>query len=191
MNLIYFLLILAILIPALALLGHLYVAYKFAPERAKRSILDALTGDQDFQNDLMKSLLNNLFKEVRDGDKSVIPIDAMIQRAKSSFRELMGDQDFQNDLMKFILNNLFKEVRDGDKSVIPIDAMIQRAKSSFQEWVKAELPKVDPSLEATMMQPAQDEYGNVVQPDIMTNIILSQVPKKYRGYVALAMKYFK
>jgi hypothetical protein len=145
MNLIYFLLILAILIPALALLGHLYVAYKFAPERAKRSILDALTGDQDFQNDLMKSLLNNLFKEVRDGDKSVIPIDAMIQRAKSS----------------------------------------------FQEWVKAELPKVDPSLEATMMQPAQDEYGNVVQPDIMTNIILSQVPKKYRGYVALAMKYFK
>jgi hypothetical protein len=145
MNLIYFLLILAILIPALALLGHLYVAYKFAPERAKRSILDALTGDQDFQNDLMKS----------------------------------------------ILNNLFKEVRDGDKSVIPIDAMIQRAKSSFQEWVKAELPKVDPSLEATMMQPAQDEYGNVVQPDIMTNIILSQVPKKYRGYVALAMKYLK
>lgn len=145
MNLIYFLLILAILIPALALFGHLYVAYKFAPERAKRSILDALTGDQDFQNDLMKS----------------------------------------------ILNNLFKEVRDGDRTVIPIDAMIARAKTSFQEWVKAELPKVDPSIEATMIQPTQDEYGNVVQPDIMTNIILSQVPKKYRGYVALAMKYLK
>jgi hypothetical protein len=144
MSLVIDLLVLAIIIPGLALFGHLYVAYRFAPERAKRAILDALTGDQDFQNDLMKS----------------------------------------------ILNNLFKEVRDGEKTVIPIDAMISRAKASFQEWIKAELPKADPGIEM-MMQPTQDEYGNPVQPDIMTNIILSQVPKKYRGYVALAMKYLK
>lgn len=144
MSLVIDLLILAIIIPGLALFGHLYVAYRFAPERAKRAILDALTGDQDFQNDLMKS----------------------------------------------ILNNLFKEVHDGDKSVIPIDAMISRAKASFQDWIKAELPKIDPSQEI-MMQPTQDEYGNMIQPDIMTNMILSQVPKKYRGYIALAMKYLK
>jgi len=144
MSLIIYLLILAIIIPGAALIGHLYVAYKFAPERAKRAILDALTGDQDFQNDLMKS----------------------------------------------ILNNLFKEVKDGDKTVIPIDAMISRAKASFQEWIKAELPKLPDNAMAEVM-PAHDEYGNPMQPDIFTNMILSQVPKKYRGYVALALRFMQ
>lgn len=144
MSLILDLLILAIIIPGAALIGHLYVAYKFAPERAKRSILEALTGDQDFQNDLMKS----------------------------------------------ILNNLFKEVKDGDKSVIPIDAMISRAKSSFQEWIKAEIPKVPEGAMAEMMPMQQDEYGNPIQ-DIGLNLVLSQIPKKYRPYLMMAMRYLK
>lgn len=144
MSLVLDLLILAIIIPAAALFGHLYVAYRFAPERAKRSILEALTGDQDFQNDLMKS----------------------------------------------ILNNLFKEVKDGDKSVIPIDAMISRAKASFQEWIKAEIPKVPESAMAEIMPMQQDEYGNPIQ-DIGLNLVLSQIPKKYRPYIMMAMRYLK
>lgn len=144
MSIIIDLLILAIIIPGAALFGHLYVAYRFAPERAKRAILDALTGDQDFQNDLMKS----------------------------------------------VLNNLFKPVQDGDKSVIPIDAMIARAKASFQEWVKGEMPKIPEGAMAEIMPMQQDEYGNPIQ-DIGMNLILSQVPKKYRGYVMMALKYLK
>ena len=149
MSIIIDLLILAIIIPGAALFGHLYVAYRFAPERAKSAILDALTGDQDFQNDLMKS----------------------------------------------ILNNLFKEVKDGDKSVIPIDAMISRAKGSFQEWIKAELPKVPEGAMAEIMpMQQQDEYGNIIEnplSGIGMNMILSQIPKKYRPYVMMAMKYLK
>ena len=144
MSLLIDLLILAIIIPGAALIGHLYVAYKFAPERAKRSILDALTGDQDFQNDLMKS----------------------------------------------ILNNLFKPVQDGDKAVVPIDAMIARAKASFQEWIKAEIPKVPEGTMAEIMPMQQDEYGNPVQ-DIGLNLVLSQIPKKYRPYIMMALKYLK
>lgn len=143
MSVIIDLLVLAIIIPGLALFGHLYVAYRFAPERAKRAILDALTGDESFQSDLMKS----------------------------------------------ILANLFREVKDGDRSVVPIDAMIARAKTSFADWIKSEIPKVDPSQTAMMMQPTQDEYGNPVQPDIFTNILLANIPKKYRGYAMMAMKY--
>lgn len=142
MSLIIDLLVLAIIIPGLALFGHLYVAYRFAPDRAKRAILDALTGDQDFQNDLMKS----------------------------------------------ILNNLFKEVKDGDKSIIPIDSIINRAKQSFADWFKSELPKTGNS-EMGMMPVSQDEYGNPVQPDMFANMILSQIPKKYRSLAMLAMNY--
>ena len=144
MSLILDLLILAIIIPGAALFGHLYVAYRFAPERAKKAILDALTEDQDFQNDLMKS----------------------------------------------ILNNLFKEVKDGDKSVIPIDAMIARAKTTFGEWIRAEIPKVPESAMAEIMPMQQDESGYPIQ-DIGLNLVLSQIPKKYRGYIMMALKYLK
>lgn len=85
MDLLYSLLVAAIVIPVLALFGHLYVAYKYAPDRAKSAVLDALVGDEDFQTDLIKTLLNNLFKEIPEGDKKVIPIDAIIARAEKSF----------------------------------------------------------------------------------------------------------
>lgn len=141
MNLIYFLLGLAIVIPVLALVGHLYVAYKYAPERAKKAIMDALVKDQDFQSDLVKTLLNNLFKEIQDGDRRVIPVDAIIARAKTQF----GD------------------------------------------WIKAEMPKAD----AGEIMPVQyDDQGNPVQ-DFAMNALMSQIPKKYRGYAMMIMRFMQ
>lgn len=139
----YDLVILAVIIPVLALLGHLFVAYSLAPKRAKLGILDALANDDAFQSELVKALLDNLFKEQSEGEKKYVPIDLMISRAKAQ----------------------------------------------FSEWIKGELPKAEDQA-AAIMPMQQDEYGNP-QPDIVSNIILSQIPKKYRGMAMLAMKYLK
>ena len=144
MSLIIYLLIIAIIVPALALVGHLYVAYAFAPDRAKRAILDALSFDDDFQNDLVRSLLANLFKEVQEGDHKIIPIDMIISRAKLQ----------------------------------------------FSDWIKSEMPKMADSTMSQIMPSQTDEYGNPVQ-NFAMNAVLSQIPKKYRGYVMMALQYWK
>lgn len=88
MNLIIILLSLAIVIPLFTLAGHLYVAYKLAPERAKLGILESLTNDSDFQTSLVISIVNNLMKVQKDGTgKEFIPMDVFISRAKESFQE--------------------------------------------------------------------------------------------------------
>lgn len=89
MTTIELLLILAIIIPVLALFGHLWVAYKFAPQKAKEGVMDALVKDQEFQTDLIKTLLNNMFREIKDGENTVIPVDAIINRAIPKFKEWM------------------------------------------------------------------------------------------------------
>lgn len=141
MNELYFLLYLAIAIPGLALLGHLYVAYKYAPERAKQAVLDALVKDQAFQEDLIKTLLNNLFREVREGEKSIVPIDMIIDRAKKAFTA-------------------------GIKDIIP----------------------GSDNVDVVPMMTSQDEYGNPIQ-DMTANMLLSQIPKKWRGPAMLFIKY--
>lgn len=134
MNLIYFLLFLAILIPVLALLGHLYVAYKYAPDRAKKSILDALTQDMGFQRDLVKALMNNLFSEIKEGDVSIIPIDKIIERAKLSFSEW-----FKTELPKKLSTEL-PERRDEYGEVIPPDPMDVMVQNLLPKNLKKYLP---------------------------------------------------
>lgn len=134
MNWIYFLLLLAIVIPALALLGHLYVAYKLAPVRAKQSILAALTGDPDFQKDLVKSLMNNLFSEIREGDVAIIPIDKIIERAKLSFSDW-----FKTELPKKLSTELPQRV-DEYGEVIPPDPMDLMIQNLMPKGLKKYLP---------------------------------------------------
>lgn len=123
MSLIISLLILAIVIPALALLGHLYVAYALAPKRAKESILNALIEDQEFRTELIKSLLNALFQPITDKDVTVIPIDSIIARAKIQFGEWI-----KNELPKDIPQNSLVPVQSyddqGNPQYDPVQALI-------------------------------------------------------------------
>jgi hypothetical protein len=134
MNLLYNLLILAIVIPVIALLGHLFVAYRLAPERAKQGILIALTTDSDFQRTLIVSVVENFLKTQKDGSgNEFVPIDVFIARAKESFKHFFNSQS----------QELSKEM----------DSAVETA---------------------------------AVSQNPMLSIVLSQIPKKYRGILLTA-----
>ncbi len=81
-------LVLAIIIPAAALLGHLWVAYELAPRRAQNGILRALIEDEEFR----ASLLNAFFKPIEINNEKgepmqIIPIDLLLSRAKEAFKK--------------------------------------------------------------------------------------------------------
>lgn len=135
MNTLYFLVTLAIVIPVIALLGHLYVAYRLAPERAKQSILDALVNDPGFQDVLMQSVLKNFLSVHKDASgNDVVPIDLIIARAKESFKHFFNTQSVE----------MGKEI----DQVMETGAMGQNP---------------------------------------LLGIVLSQIPKKYRGILLMAM----
>lgn len=137
MNTLYFLLILAIIIPALALLGHIMVAYRLAPERAKQGILEALINDVDFQSSIVVSIVNNFMKTQKDGS---------------------------------------------GKEFIPLDIFIQRAKDSFKTYFEGQSKGLEKEMDEAL------ETGALTQNPMM-GIVLSQIPKKYRGVVLMAMNY--
>jgi hypothetical protein len=91
MSLLILVVVLAAVIPSLALIGHLYVAYVLAPGRAKSAILDALSDDQDFQTQLVDALLRNLLSARKNGDKEYLPVDLLINRAKTVFSEMASE----------------------------------------------------------------------------------------------------
>ena len=135
MNLLYFLLSLAIIIPLITLFGHLFVAYRLAPERAKQGILIALTTDSDFQRTLIVSVVNNFLKTQKDGSgNEFIPIDIFISRAKEQFKQYFSAQS--------------------------------------QEMSK----EMDHAIESSA-------YGE----NPLMGVIMSQIPKKYRGLLIMAM----
>jgi hypothetical protein len=136
MNILYFLLSLAIMIPIITLIGHLFVAYKLAPERAKQGILKALTNDSDFQTQLVISIVTNLLKPQKDtAGNETIPIDLFIARAKEQFKQYFNTQS--------------------------------------QEMSK----EMDQAIESTA-------YGQ----NPLMGVVLSQIPKKYRGLLIMAMQ---
>ena len=53
------------MVVGLSVLAHGIIAYIVAPKRAKQSILDALAGDQDFQAQLMQSLVSASSKPMK------------------------------------------------------------------------------------------------------------------------------
>ena len=122
MSLVIDLLILAIVIPGAALLGHLFVAYYIAPTRAKASILEALSTDKEFQGELMKSLLHALFSPTKGKDPSgneisVIPIDVMISRAKAEFETLVKRETAK-------LGNVANMSKEEIESMDPLEGLI-------------------------------------------------------------------
>jgi len=134
MNLLYDLLTLAIVIPLITLFGHLFVAYRLAPERAKQGILLALTTDSDFQRTLIVSVVHNFLKTQKDGSgNEFVPIDVFISRAKESFKQYFNSQS----------QELGKEM----------DSAVETA---------------------------------AVSQNPMLSIVLSQIPKKYRGILLTA-----
>ena len=54
-----------VVVVGLSVLAHGIIAYIVAPKRAKISILDALAGDQDFQAQLMQSLVSASSKPMK------------------------------------------------------------------------------------------------------------------------------
>lgn len=86
-----------IFVVGISVLAHAGIAYVLAPRKAKESILKALTEDQDFQTQLVESILNNFLKPktviLQDGSqKQIVPIDPIIQRAKEAFQEYIQNQ---------------------------------------------------------------------------------------------------
>ena len=86
-----------IFVVGISVLAHAGIAYVLAPRKAKESILKALTEDQDFQTQLVESILNNFLKPktviLQDGsEKQIVPIDPIIQRAKEAFQEYIQNQ---------------------------------------------------------------------------------------------------
>jgi hypothetical protein len=136
MNILYFLLSLAIVIPIITLIGHLFVAYRLAPERAKEGILIALTTDSDFQRTLIVSVVNNFLKSQKDGS-----------------------------------GNEF----------IPIDVFISRAKEQFKQYFNAQSQEMSKDMDQVIQSTA---YGE----NPLIGVVLSQIPKKYRGLLIMAMQ---
>ena len=86
-----------IFVVGISVLAHAGIAYVLAPRKAKESILKALTEDQDFQTQLVESILNNFLKPktviLADGSqKQIVPIDPIIQRAKEAFQAYIEGQ---------------------------------------------------------------------------------------------------
>jgi hypothetical protein len=54
-----------VVVVGLSVLAHGIIAYVVAPKRAKMSILDALAGDQEFQAQLMQSLVSASSKPMK------------------------------------------------------------------------------------------------------------------------------
>ena len=86
-----------IFVVGISVLAHAGIAYVLAPRKAKESILKALTEDQDFQTQLVESILNNFLKPktviLQDGSqKQIVPIDPIIQRAKEAFQAYIEGQ---------------------------------------------------------------------------------------------------
>ena len=59
-----------VLVVGLSVLAHAVIAYVVAPKRAKNGILEALVSDNDFQEEIVLSLLENFFKKTKWKDNN-------------------------------------------------------------------------------------------------------------------------
>lgn len=84
-----------VFVVGISVLAHAFIAYILAPKRARNAILDALTTDVEFQDELVKSILDNFLRPGADGK---IPIDPLIARAVDAFKGYV--QDKQKEIEK-------------------------------------------------------------------------------------------
>lgn len=92
-----FILILLLISFAFAPLVHLVIAYYIAPKRAKAALLDALIHDDEFQTDLIGSIVKNLLRPIKfklpDGAEVEMPaIDPVLKRAMTGFTDWLHGQ---------------------------------------------------------------------------------------------------
>lgn len=82
-----------IVVVGVSVLAHMGVAYLLAPRKAKQAILDALVNDDDFQLNLVDTLMRNLMsKRISQDGKEYLAIDPIILRAKQAFQEYIETQ---------------------------------------------------------------------------------------------------
>ena len=77
-----------------AVCGHLIVAYKLAPRRAKEGLMDALISDDEFQVALISTLIKNLMREVpvklQDGTVKTMPaVDPVLHHGLEKFNKYL------------------------------------------------------------------------------------------------------
>ena len=82
-----FYLILLLISLAAAPLVHLIIAYYIAPKRAKAALLDALVHDDQFQTDLIGTIVKNLMRPIKmknqqGQDVEIVAIDPVLKRGQ-------------------------------------------------------------------------------------------------------------
>ena len=97
-----------IIVVGLSVLAHGIIAYVIAPKRAKQSILDAISYDQDFQGVLIRSLVTASSKPVTWKD------DKGQEFTRSPIELLSGiiSQKFQADFKSYIGGKQSEMIRD-------------------------------------------------------------------------------
>ena len=101
-----------VVVVGLSVLAHGIIAYVIAPKRAKQSILDALAGDQEFQAQLMQSLVTASSKPMRWKDENgqdfvKSPMDLMSrlisERFQADFKSYIGGK--QSEMIRDMEGN--------------------------------------------------------------------------------------
>lgn len=101
-----------ILVVGVSVLAHGVIAYVIAPKRAKKSILDAISYDQDFQSVLIKSLVSasskpTTWKDDKGQDFVKSPIELLSsiisQKFQADFKSYIGGK--QSDMIRDLESN--------------------------------------------------------------------------------------
>jgi len=101
-----------VLVVGLSVLAHGVIAYVIAPRRAKQSILDAISTDVDFQDQLLRSLVNSSSRKMEfrgeDGQpfmKSPIELLSSIisNKFQADFKSYVGGK--QSEMIRDLESN--------------------------------------------------------------------------------------
>ena len=122
-----------IIVVGLSVLAHGIIAYVIAPKRAKQSILDAISYDQDFQGVLIRSLVTASSKPVTWKD------DKGQDFVKSPIELLSGiiSSKFQADFKSYLGGKQSEMIRDMESNaenaqmIMPENPMLALAMSQI------------------------------------------------------------
>ena len=126
----FLLLLLLALSLTVAPLVHLIIAYVVAPKKAKQAILDALIGDDHFQELLIGSIVKNLLRPIKvkdeNGVETMMPaIDPVLKRAISGLEYwLKGKQGKMQQEMGEQSSEIQNQIAQGGNPVLAM-AMAQ------------------------------------------------------------------
>lgn len=133
--------VILILISSLAVapLVHLFIAYWIAPKRAKQALLDALVSDDDFQAQLIGSIVKNFLRPIKfrtpDGQEVDMPaIDPVLKRGMEHLQSwIQGKQGKMAQEMTQQMNEISDASLQGTN---PLEALLlAQIPKSFRKYL--------------------------------------------------------